>query len=169
MSDTYRTSVRIEAPPRTVFDYLVDPDLIVRWMGDWADLDPVAGGKLAVDINGVPIRGEFLVVEPPHRVVFTWGAAGSDVLAPGSSTVEIRLRADGADGAATVVELAHRDLPPTELDQHGIGWGHFLARLVVAGTGADPGPDPWQLAGPAAAPTRSTPTRSTPASGTSRG
>ena len=118
-----------------MFDYLVDAEQIVRWMGDWAELDPTPGGKLALDINGVPIRGEFLVVEPPHRVVFTWGAAGSDTLGPGSTTVEIRLR---ADGDATVLDLTHRDLPPAELDQHGIGWGHFLARLAVAGTGADP-------------------------------
>jgi uncharacterized protein YndB with AHSA1/START domain len=140
VSGTYRTSVRIEAPPAAVFDYLVDAEQVVRWMGDWAELDPVAGGKLAMDINGVPIRGEFLVVDPPHRVVFTWGAAGSAALAPGSTTVEIRLR---ADGDATVVELAHRDLPPAELDQHGVGWGHFLARLATAASGADPGPDPW--------------------------
>jgi hypothetical protein len=66
--------------------------------------------------------------------------AGNDVIGPGSTTVEIRLRPDG-DG--TLLELAHRNLPAEELRQHGIGWGHFLGRLVVAATGADPGPDPW--------------------------
>jgi uncharacterized protein YndB with AHSA1/START domain len=109
-------------------------------MGNWADLDPTPGGKFVLDINGVPIRGEYLVVEPPHRVVFTWGAAGNDVLAPGSTTVEIQLRPEG-DG--TLLELAHRDLPPEEAPKHDIGWAHFLARLAIAGAGGDPGPDPW--------------------------
>jgi uncharacterized protein YndB with AHSA1/START domain len=138
--DTFTTTVRIAASPAEVFPYLTDPDLVVRWMGDWADLQPKPGGTLALDINGVPIRGEYVVVDPPRRLVFTWGAAGHDVLTPGSTTVEILLRADG-DG--TLLELAHRDLPPEELPQHGIGWGHFLARLVLAATGRDPGPDPW--------------------------
>jgi uncharacterized protein YndB with AHSA1/START domain len=137
---TFTTSVRIEARPSEVFPYLTDAALVVRWMGDWADLVPEPGGTLALDINGIPIRGEFLVVDPPRRLVFTWGAAGSDTLPPGSTTVEILLRADG-DG--TVLELAHRDLPEEELPQHGVGWGHFLGRLTVAATGADPGPDPW--------------------------
>lgn len=140
--DTFTTSVRIAAPPAEVFPYLVDADLVVRWMGDRADLQPEPGGALALDINGIPIRGEFLVVDPPHRLVFTWGAAGSDVIAPGSTTVEIVLRADG-DG--TLLELAHRDLPAEELPKHDVGWGHFLARLAVAATGADPGPDPWAM------------------------
>lgn len=138
--DAYTTSVRIDASAAEVFPYLIDPDLMIRWMGDWADLQPKAGGVLAIDINGIPIRGEYLVVEPPHRVVFSWGAAGSDALAPGSTTVEIVLR---PDGAGTVLELVHRDLPPEELAQHGIGWGHFLDRLVVAASGGEPGPDPW--------------------------
>jgi uncharacterized protein YndB with AHSA1/START domain len=141
--DTYTTSVRIEATPEEVFPYLTRSDLMVRWMGDWADLDPSPNGKLAIDVNGIPIRGEYLVVEPPHRLVFSWGAAGNDVLTPGSTTVEILLRPDG-DG--TVLELAHRDLPREELPKHGVGWGHFLDRLTIAATGSDPGPDPWATA-----------------------
>jgi uncharacterized protein YndB with AHSA1/START domain len=123
-----------------VFPYLIDADLVVRWMGDWADLQPKAGGKLAIDINGIPIRGQYLVVDPPNRVVLTWGAAGSDIHPPGSTTVEIVLHADG-DG--TLLELAHRNLPPEERAQHGVGWGHFLPRLAVAAAGGDPGQDPW--------------------------
>jgi uncharacterized protein YndB with AHSA1/START domain len=138
--DTFSTAVRIAAPPAEVFPYLTDAALIVRWMGDWADLLPEPGGGFALDINGIPIRGEYLVVDPPHRVVFTWGAPGNDALPPGSTTVEIVLRADGDD---TVLELAHRDLPPDELPKHDQGWGHFLARLAVAAAGGQPGPDQW--------------------------
>ena len=144
MTDVYRTSIRIEARPAEVFPYLTDAGLIVRWMGDWAELEPTPGGRFVLDINGVPIRGEYVVVEPPTRIVLTWGAAGSDVLPPGSSTVEILLH---PDGEGTLVKLEHRHLPPEEVPKHGIGWDHFLARLTVASAGDDPGPDPWATAG----------------------
>jgi uncharacterized protein YndB with AHSA1/START domain len=138
--DDYRTEVRIDAAPTDAFRYLTDAALMVRWMGEWAELEPVADGRFVVDVNGVPIRGRYLVVEPPRRVVFTWGVAGNDQLPPASTTVEITLR---PDGTSTVLELVHRDLPPDQLPQHGIGWGHFLDRLLTAASGGDPGPDPW--------------------------
>jgi hypothetical protein len=75
-------------------------------------------------------------------VVFTWGAAGHDTLPPGSTTVEVTLHPDGAE---TVVEVVHRDLPPEEVPRHGTGWGHFLARLAIAAAGGDPGPDSWSV------------------------
>jgi uncharacterized protein YndB with AHSA1/START domain len=139
-ADEYTTQVRISASPDEVFPYLTDSTLMLRWMGDWADLDPSAGGRFVVDINGVPIRGRYLTVEPPHRVVFSWGAAGNDGLPPESTIVEITLRWDGDE---TVLELVHRQLPVDELPQHGVGWTHFLERLAVAAAGGDPGPDPW--------------------------
>ena len=138
--DDYRTEIRIDAAPAEVFPYLTDAGLMVQWMGDWADLDPVPAGRFVVDINGIPIRGRYLAVEPPHRVVFSWGAAGNDEIPPESTTVEITLR---PDGDATLLELVHRQLPPEQVSQHGIGWGHFLDRLVVAAAAGDPGPDPW--------------------------
>lgn len=137
--DTFATSVRIAAEPGTVFPYLTDPDLMVRWMGNWADLEAKPGGKFALDIRGVPLRGEFVAVEPPHRLVFTWGAPGNPAVPPGSTTVEITLR---PDGDATVVELIHRGLPPEEVARHGVGWHHYLPRLAVAAAGGDAGADP---------------------------
>jgi uncharacterized protein YndB with AHSA1/START domain len=40
VTDRFTTSVRIAAAPETVFPYLTDPALMVRWMGEWADLHP---------------------------------------------------------------------------------------------------------------------------------
>src|SRR4029453_1193408 len=87
VTDTYSTSIRIEAKPDEVFPYLTDASLMVRWMGDWADLAAEPGGAFAVDIDGTPGRGEYRVVEPPNRVVFSWGVPGNDVIPAGSSTV----------------------------------------------------------------------------------
>jgi uncharacterized protein YndB with AHSA1/START domain len=132
-------SVHIEAAPEQVFEYFTSPEAIVRWMGDYALLEPSSGGAFEVDINGVPVRGRYLEVEPPHRLLISWGHAGSDRLPPGASTVEVRL---SPAGGGTRVEIEHRDLPEDMRDAFGRGWPHFVARLAVAAAGGDPGPDP---------------------------
>jgi uncharacterized protein YndB with AHSA1/START domain len=120
-------TVRIAAPPADVFLYLVDPALMIQWIGEWADLRPEPGGVFALDINKTPVRGEYVEVEPPRHVVFTWGVAGKDSLPPGSTTVKIVLTADGVD---TIVELFHHDLPAEEFDSHLEGWTTMLDRLL---------------------------------------
>jgi uncharacterized protein YndB with AHSA1/START domain len=116
----------IEASPHEVFPYLVQPDLLVRWLGTWADVDAQPGGVFAIDMGQTNVRGSYVEVDPPHRVVFTWGIPGNDVLPAGSSTVEIVLR---PEGDATVVELTHRDLPMERHADHGPGWTARLADL----------------------------------------
>jgi uncharacterized protein YndB with AHSA1/START domain len=139
-AEPFRHSVHIAAEPEQVFEYFTRPESIVRWMGDYAVLDPRPDGEFTLDINGVPVRGRYLELDPPRRLVLSWGHSGSDTLPPGASTVEITLIRDD-DG--TTVHVVHRDLPELERRQHALGWPHFLERLVVAGAGRDPGPDPW--------------------------
>jgi uncharacterized protein YndB with AHSA1/START domain len=143
-------SVHVDADPERVFDYFTQPEAILRWMGDYAVLDPVPGGQFTLDINGVPVRGRYLAVERPHRLLLSWGHAGSDRLPPGASTLEVILTP--SDGGTTVT-VVHTGLPAPEVEQHRLGWAHFLERLVVAAAGGDPGPDPWAAA-PPAPPTR---------------
>jgi uncharacterized protein YndB with AHSA1/START domain len=127
VAEVLTATVRISAPPADVFPYFTDPALLVQWIGEWADLHPEPGGKFALDFAKTPVRGEYVEVEPPRRVVFTWGVAGKDSLPPGSTTVEIVLTADGPD---TVVELFHHELPAEEFDSHLAGWTAKLDQLV---------------------------------------
>jgi uncharacterized protein YndB with AHSA1/START domain len=136
--------VRIDASPETVFEFFVDPEKMTQWKGRRADLDPQPGGIYRVEINDQAVaRGEYVTVEPPDRVVFTWGWEGQEsgphAVAPGSSRVEISLQPDG-DG--TIVRLRHFDLPEESLEIHGQGWDLYLGRLAVVASGGDPGPDP---------------------------
>ncbi len=135
--------VRIGASPETVFDFFTDPDKMIQWMGRTAELDPRPGGGFRCDINGRNVAsGNYVVLDPPRRVVFTWGWEGEEsVTTPGSSTVEILLDPDG-DG--THLRLIHRDLPNAEsAERHRHGWEHYAERLALVAAGGDPGADPW--------------------------
>jgi uncharacterized protein YndB with AHSA1/START domain len=150
-SVTETTVVRelsIAARPETVWEFLVDPEKVTRWMGVAATLEPHPGGEYRVEVlPGIVASGSFVEVDPPRRLVFTWGwepshmEAPGSVVTPGSSTVEIELEPDG-DG--TRLRFEHRDLPGVEATaSHADGWDHYLPRLTAAASGDDPGRDPW--------------------------
>jgi uncharacterized protein YndB with AHSA1/START domain len=120
-------SVRIAAPPEVVFPYFTDGTLMTEWLATSAELDPRPGGVFAVDVDGNPARGTFIEVEPPHRVVFTWGVLHAEGLPPGSSWVEVVLEADRDH---TVVTLTHHDLPEGFRSSHQDGWTEHLGTLA---------------------------------------
>jgi hypothetical protein len=80
---TFETTVDLNTSVQEVFRHLTDPAAMVRWMGQHATLEPAPGGAFEVDINGVPVRGRYLEVDPPRRVVVSWGVAGSTGMPPG--------------------------------------------------------------------------------------
>lgn len=125
-NDVIVATTHIKAPPEVVFPYFTDPALIVEWIGERAELDPRPGGPFCLDFGDTMSRGAYTSVDPPYRVVFTWGIPGSDALPPGGSTVEVVLTPDGED---TIVVLTHRGLPPTHISDHRAGWEHQLGRL----------------------------------------
>jgi uncharacterized protein YndB with AHSA1/START domain len=145
MSETFRTSIDIAASPEQVFDYFVQPELLVRWMGDFARLEASSGGVFSVDINGVLIRGHFVRVERPHLIEIAWGEAGNAAMPPGSTRLVVTL---AAHEGGTRVTLEHGGLTPGEAKKHAIGWPHFIERLAVAARGLDPGSDPWKTTPP---------------------
>ncbi len=138
--------IAIDADPGTVWEFLVDPEKATRWMGQTASFDARPGGEYRVGvIPGHTASGEFVEVDPPRRLVFTWGwepgPEGPNPVPPGSSTIEIELE---PDGAGTALHFVHRDLPdPEKTASHAHGWDHYLERLRIAAGGGDAGVDPW--------------------------
>ncbi|HYU93113.1 MAG TPA: SRPBCC domain-containing protein [Actinomycetota bacterium] len=128
-TDVLAHEVRIEARPEIVFEFLTDPDKMTQWKGDSAQLDARPGGVYRVQIGQAVVVGEFVELDPPRRVVFTWGWEGNDAVPPGSTTVEVTLT---PDGEATILRLVHRDLPEEQRAEHEGGWKHFLPRLAIA-------------------------------------
>jgi uncharacterized protein YndB with AHSA1/START domain len=134
----------IAASPETVWEFFVDEAKVTRWMGTSASLDPRPGGLYQVEVlSGNTARGEFVELDPPHRLVFTWGWESGKAarVAPGSSTIEVELT---PSEEGTRLRLTHRDLPGHEAaEAHGHGWDHYLERLRLAASGAELGADPW--------------------------
>lgn len=140
MAESFETEIDIAAPPEEVFRLLTEADGMVAWMGEHARLEPRPDGRFEVDVTGIPVRGSYLVVDPPRRVVVTWGVAGNDTFGPGTSTVEFLLT---PTPEGTHLRLTHGDLPGPEVAPHKTGWAHYLPRLASLAAAVDPGPDLW--------------------------
>jgi uncharacterized protein YndB with AHSA1/START domain len=139
-------TISIDASPETVWEFFVDPDKLTRWKGMHATLEPQPGGVYRCEvIPGHIALGEYVELDPPHRLVFTWGweqsGDNTNAIAPGSSTIEVELTPEG-DG--TKLHFVHRDLPsPAAAESHAQGWDHYLPRLSIVAAGGDAGEDPW--------------------------
>ena len=97
-------------------------------MGVGAELDPRPGGRYRIVIDGAnAAAGEYRELDPPHRLVMTWGWENNETVPPGSTTVEITLR---PDGPGTVLRLRHFGLPTEDTRrQHTGGWQLYMRQL----------------------------------------
>ena len=131
-----RREIRIDASPAIVFAFLTDPARMRAWLAQSVVAEPAPGGRFRItEPGGSAIEGRYVEVVTDRKVVFTWG--GVEGLAPGQSTVEIVLEADG-DG--TQLTLRHYGLPPSAREAHDMGWLHSgLPKLRAAAEGRDPG------------------------------
>jgi uncharacterized protein YndB with AHSA1/START domain len=142
----YERTLSIGASPETVWEFFVDPKKAMQWMGIDAELDPQAGGVYrCVVIPGHTAIGEFVELDRPNRIVFTWGWDGSESVPPGSSTIEVDLT---GDDEGTSVRFVHNLSTAEAAASHKTGWDHYLPRLEIAAAGGDPGEDPWVTEAP---------------------
>jgi uncharacterized protein YndB with AHSA1/START domain len=134
-------TLSIAASPETVWEFLVDPAKATRWMGTACTFDAQPGGLYRCEvIPGHTARGEFVELDPPSRLVFTWGWENEEGVPPGSSTVEIELT---ADEGGTNLHFVHNLSSAEAAQSHSVGWDHYLPRLETAAADGDPGEDPW--------------------------
>jgi uncharacterized protein YndB with AHSA1/START domain len=121
----------IAARPEVVFRAWTDPEWMGRWMSPvgtaTADVDLREGGRFRVVMSGrgmvLEHTGEYLHVEPPRRLVFTWR---SPYTGDEPSVVSVTL---AAAGTGTELVLTHERLPRDAADSHRQGWGTMLDRL----------------------------------------
>lgn len=131
ITTTVEHVVEIDAPPDAVFDLWTTADGLGAWWGDATVVEARPGGSIRVDIDGEHIMvGEFVTVERPHRLVFTFGWEGGEP-APSSTTVTVDIE---AAGAGTRLVLRHAGLPVEMVASHVRGWVHFLGDRLAAAT-----------------------------------
>ncbi len=76
-ANAVEVEVRIGASPETVFDFFIDPDKMIQWMGRSAELEPRPGGAMRCDINGDSVAsGEFVELDRPRRIALHLGLGG---------------------------------------------------------------------------------------------
>jgi len=136
----------LPAPAERVFDMFTDPRQLVRWIGISADLQPRPGGRFRFEVvPGQFCEGQYVIIDRPARLVFTWGWTDPGFgLPPGTSKVEVTLAQAGADGRQTRLRLVHTGLAGDLGLLHDDGWSRFLARLAAVTGGGEAGSYPGE-------------------------
>lgn len=124
----------IAVPRERVFEAWLDSESLAYWMrpGDLAratvTVDPRVGGSFRIVMGGTDgadyeHRGEYLVIEPPSLLSFTWISRPTDYQ-PTVVTVEFH-----EQGTGTELVLTHRRLPAKAVEGHRRGWTDILRLL----------------------------------------
>jgi uncharacterized protein YndB with AHSA1/START domain len=125
LSHHLERTVFIGAAPEVVFRFLTETPRWAAWWGAGSTIDARPGGSLLIRYpNGVQVAGAVVEVQPPRRMVFTYGYASGKPIPPGSSRVTIELERD-RDG--TRVHLVHEFAEAAVRDEHIQGWCYQLS------------------------------------------
>lgn len=136
MPDISLTLTRIIKSSRErVFEAWTDPDLLVKWWGPGtttcpeASIDLRVGGAIRIankidDGRIIWINGEFEMVEPPSRLIYSW-IMGSEMADASRVTVEFRNHPDGTELVLTHERFANEGVR----DAHLQGWHGCLDGL----------------------------------------
>ena len=120
----------------TVFSAWTTAEALTQWFAPSNDsktvvleLDVRVGGRYRIEMHepdGIhTVYGEYVSIDAPEKIVFTWAWEGSDDDTPMLVTVELREEKGG-----TAMSLLHEKLPSEHLrDLHNEGWNGCLSRL----------------------------------------
>jgi uncharacterized protein YndB with AHSA1/START domain len=137
LQDLIEREVLIEASRERVWAALTDPEHIVGWFGDKAEMDPQPGGRAAFGWRDLgSYRAVVSRAEPPSFLSYRWARDIDTEPAEGNSTlVEFSLTDVFAGTLLRVVETGFASLHATEAEQEYAvrdnteGWQSELAEL----------------------------------------
>jgi uncharacterized protein YndB with AHSA1/START domain len=122
-------SVDVRTTPERLWELLTEPQELVRWWPDMAELEPREGGsvRMVFAANSSVVNGRVTRFEPPGGLGFTWQREQS----PGAVTKVEFTVTDLGDGRCRV-EVVHSgwEAAPELRPLHDLGWAHFLACLA---------------------------------------
>jgi uncharacterized protein YndB with AHSA1/START domain len=137
---------QIAVPRERVFDAWLDSESLAQWMrpGDFTHatvtVDARVGGGFRISMEGRPDgrshehRGEYLAIERPSLLSFTWISRATDER-PTVVTIEFHER-----GTGTELVLTHRRLAPKAVEGHRQGWTDIVRLLDEVLTRYSAGP-----------------------------
>jgi uncharacterized protein YndB with AHSA1/START domain len=126
---------QMAVPRERVFEAWLDSESLAHWMrpGNFTHatvtVDPRVGGGFRIVMEGrtdggdYEHRGEYLAIEPPSFLSFTWISNATDHK-PTVVTIEFHQR-----GTGTELVLTHRGLAPKAVEAHREGWTDILRLL----------------------------------------
>jgi uncharacterized protein YndB with AHSA1/START domain len=127
-------TVVIHAAPETVFGFFTETQKWASWWGAGSTIVPQPGGPLTIRYpDGTEVLGIVVEVRAPERIVFTYGYANGNMIAPGGSRVTIVLE---RAGAATRLTLTHEFAEMPVRDRHVQGWRYQLSLFANVVTDA---------------------------------
>ena len=138
MSDPDPTTAVVErvlpAEPPVVYAAWTDPAALAEFIcpapavAGTIECDPRVGGRLRIDMidpdGVVHIVGEYLELDPPNRLRFTWDTSFGGGF---RSVVTVTLRPHGE--AETLMTIEHAQLPPEWTADHVQGWTSIARKL----------------------------------------
>jgi uncharacterized protein YndB with AHSA1/START domain len=135
---TVRVQRVMPATPEVVFDQWLDPESLEEWMCPRpvrvldVTVEPHVGGTVRFDVDDsgtrVLISGQFLTIDRPRRLRFTW--ANSNWPDPTSeSIVNVAFEPVGDD--ETLMSIEHSLLPPEEFESFDSGWTLTVGQLAA--------------------------------------
>lgn len=130
----------INASPQRLFEAWTQPEQLQGWWGPKSarcakvELDLRVGGSYRIthefdDGRTVWIEGEFHVINPPHKLMYTWRVRPSPVDPSDPEMVTVRFEPKG-DGAEVIVVHERIQGEPIK-ETHAQGWDDCLDGLVA--------------------------------------
>jgi uncharacterized protein YndB with AHSA1/START domain len=123
-------TILICAKRTTVFRFFTDSKRFADWWGEGSTIEGRVGGAVQIRFpNGLRAGGEILEIEPPEKIVFTYGYESGKPIPPGSSRVTIRLI---EQERGTLLTLHHELSNEAARDEHVQGWRYQLSVFANA-------------------------------------
>jgi uncharacterized protein YndB with AHSA1/START domain len=136
-NDVVTAEIFIAAPRERVFQAITDPQQAVRWWGQEGKyrlsefhMDVRVGGKwscsgFSATMGGpITVHGEFLEVDPPRQLAYTWTSSWMPV------STEVRWELE-AQASGTLLKLTHTGFAGNaeQAKNHSLGWAAVITWL----------------------------------------
>ena len=147
VQEALKVSRTIRASRQRVFRAWTEPELMMRWFIEADDemrvcrIDLRKGGRYEFEgvSRGKPwsVRGEYLEVKPPERLVYTWTWSLDPAKGDPSGDTVVTIDFIDRGGETEVVVTHERFATATARDMHANGWKGCLDRLATLAEGKE--------------------------------